>query len=148
MSIQRKWVYLIVELIDENTSYSLLKHAIYFCTVLKAGELLPRLLRILFSTSKNPLDALATPFSHAVSRKYHEVARCIIDELRKTSIPIDKDFMHSAEGANNVEMIEYLQQNGCNSFPLAVYGECSARSLRQLLSEKRRHDLYHLIVLH
>jgi hypothetical protein len=147
LSIQMKWMYLIVERIDEKASYSLLKQAIYFCTVLKVGELLPRLLRLLFSNGENPLDALATPFSHAVSRKYHDIARCIIDELRKASIPIDKDFMRSAEGANNVEMIEYLHQNGCNSFPLAVYRECFAQRLRQLLSEKRRDDLYHLIVL-
>ena len=147
-SIQKKWVNLIIGCIDNKTSLSLLKDAIHCCAVFQLDEPLPRLLRILISKAKDPSRSLAMSFSHALSRKHHNVARCIIDELKKESIPIDMDFMHSAESAEDIEMIEYLCHNGCGPFPLAVCGEYFARDLRRLLSEESREDLYHLIVKH
>ena len=54
--------------------------------------------------------------------------------------------MYAAEGAEDIEMVEYLNQNGCNAFPLQLYGENPALRLRQLLLKNNRGELYPSII--
>lgn len=143
---KKKWMRLIAGYVNEETSRLRLENAIYHCAGFQLVERLPYLLDCLFSISKDPSPAVMAALSTAIEKHHQKVARCIIDKLRIASIPISKISMYIAEDKNNIEMVLYLCQNGCSSFPLEVFGKNRARRLRQLLSRNNHDDAYNLIV--
>ena len=146
MDTKKKWMRLITRYIDEKTSRLRLERAIYRCAEYQLIESIPYLLNCLFSTNKAPSQSVIAALCMAIGKHHQQVARCIIDGLGKASIPIARSPMYAAERVEDIEMIEYLYQNGCNSFPLPLYGENPALRLRQFLLKNNRNGLYHLII--
>lgn len=145
-NVKKKWVRLIAGYVDEKASRSLLENAIYHCAEYQLVERLPYLLKCLSLAKKAPSHTTMAALSVAIEEHHQKVARYIIDGLKKAAIPIDLTSMYAAEEAEDIKMIEYLCQNGCNSFPLELYGKNPALSLRRLLLKNNREELYHLII--
>lgn len=144
---KEKWVRLITGYIDNKTSRSLLENAIYHCAEFRLTEHLTYLLNCLFSKNKEPSHIVMAALCVAIGKHRQQVARCIIDGIRKASISIDRSPMYAAEGAEDIKMVEYLNQNGCNAFPLELYGQNHALRLRQLLLKNNRGELYPSIII-
>ena len=146
LDMKKKWMHLIVKHIDQNVSNSIVGDAIYYCAELQLVEHLPYLMNCLFFTCKNMTWVMA-PLGVAIKDKNEQVVHCIVNELKKASIPISERAMYAAKSNNNVEMVLYLYENGCHSFPLQVYGEGPARDLYNFLLKNNLESIYSSIVI-
>ena len=143
---KKKWLALIVKFVDEGAPRPLLENAIYHCADFCLVEHLHRLLRCLFSISREFSASVMGALVSAIGQHRQRVVHCIVDELKKASIPIDRLSMYAAEDAEDIKMVEYLCQNGCNSFSLQEYGKNCAGRLQRFLEESHREDLLPMII--
>ena len=72
---------------------------------------------------------------------------CLIDCIKKTSLPIVMSLMDDAVEEEDIDLIEYLCQSGCNSFPVELYGRSLSKNLHEILLRSNRAELYSLIII-